>query len=158
MKLIMKVSLTIKSRSIIEMFGFCFRFRGCVSKRSCGRWTSSPTPFWAIRREGFGISTPWGTSTSSTETGRPSTPSSTTTRVEGGSGGRSTYPLTSSPKRSSSTSWANWLPTTSGNSLLTVTQISIDHILNLTDFFCFSLVMEKLETNCSIYNNMKIVL
>lgn len=90
------------------------RWAGYGLRRSCVRWINFRTRSLAIRIGVSDTSIRFATSTSSIGIGPPSTRYFTITRVVAGFVARSTFLSMSSPRRSSSTSWASWPPTNSG--------------------------------------------
>lgn len=90
------------------------RWAGYGLRRSCVRWINFRTRSLAIRIGVSDTSIRFATSTSSIGIGPPSTRYFTITRAVAGSVARSTFLSMSSPRRSSSTSWASWPPTNSG--------------------------------------------
>lgn len=83
-------------------------------KHSCELLTSFRTRCWVTQHVASDTSIHFVMNTSSIETGPPSTPSFTIIKAAADYGDPLTCHLTSSQKRSSSTSWESWRLTSSG--------------------------------------------
>lgn len=129
-KVMITVSIIFDSRDLDRWAGYGLR-------RSCVRWINFRTRSLAIRIGVSDTSIRFATSTSSIGIGPPSTRYFTITRVVAGSVARSTFLSMSSPRRSSSTSWASWPPTNSGTNrvdlFIHIIRGEVENILSRSD-------------------------